>query len=217
VRNMLMLAALSTVLASPALAQTGEVQKPGNGVTTPVLIREVKPTYPKAAMDRKVQGVVEVKAVVLADGTVGDVTVKKSLDPDLDAEAIRAAKQWKFKPGTKDGEPVPVEVSIELSFTLRDGPTYKVGAGVTAPVLVKEVHPNYPDSVRAEGVKGTIEMEGIVEPDGTVSGIRVTRALDPRLDEEAVKAFRQWRFRPGQKDGAAVRVQVTVEISFTVR
>jgi TonB family protein len=126
---MLMLAALSTVLASPALAQTGEVQKPGNGVTTPVLIREVKPAYPKAAMDRKVQGVVEVKAVVLADGTVGDVTVKKSLDPDLDAEAIRAAKQWKFKPGTKDGEPVPVEVSIELSFTLRDGPTYKVGAG----------------------------------------------------------------------------------------
>ena len=216
-RKILTLAAFSVFLAGSALAQTSEIYKSGNGVTSPVLIKEVKPTYTKAAMDRKAQGTVEVNAVVLADGTVGDVTVKKSLDPDLDVEAIRAAKQWKFKPGTKDGTPVPVEVSIELSFTLRDGPTYKVGAGVAAPVLIKEVKPNYPESAKADGVKGTVEMEGTVETDGTITGIRVTRALDPRLDEEAVKALRQWRFRPGQKDGGAVRVQVNVEMSFTVR
>jgi TonB family protein len=217
VRNTLIAAAFAVFLAGPALAQTREVHQIGNGVTSPVLIREVKPVYTQAAMDRKVQGTVEVNAVILANGTVGDVTVKKSLDPDLDAEAIRAAKQWKFKPGTKDGEPVPVEVSIELSFTLRDGPTYKIGAGVTAPVLIKEVKPNYPDSVKSEGIKGTVEMEGTVEPDGTITGIRVTHALEPRLDEEAVRALRQWRFRPGQKDGVAVRVQVEVEMSFTVR
>ena len=52
-------------LAGPALAQTGEVYKIGNGVTSPVLIREVKPVYTKAAMDRKVQGMVEVNAVIL--------------------------------------------------------------------------------------------------------------------------------------------------------
>jgi TonB family protein len=214
---MLITAAFSVFLAGSALAQTGEVHRIGNGVASPVLTREVHPTYTKAAMDRKVQGTVELKAVVLADGTVGDVTVTRSLDPDLDVEAIRATKQWKFKPGTKDGTPVPVEVAIELSFTLRDGPTYKVGAGVTAPVVVREVKPNYPESVKAEGIRGTVEMEGTVEPDGTITGIRVTRALDPRLDEEAVKALRQWRFRPGQKDGVAVRVQVNVEMSFTVR
>jgi TonB family protein len=213
----LIAAAFSVFLAGPVLAQTGEVYKVGDGVKSPVLIKEVKPSYTKAAMDRQVQGTVEVTAVILADGSVGDVTVKRSLDPDLDVEAIRATKQWKFKPGTKDGTPVPVEVMIELSFTLRDGPTYTIGAGVSAPVLTKEVKPNYPESAKADGVKGTVEMEGTVEPDGTVTGIRVTRALDPRLDEEAVKAFRQWRFRPGQKDGGAVRVQVNVEMSFTVR
>jgi TonB family protein len=217
VRNMLIVAAVSVFLAGPALAQTGEVYKPGNGVTSPVLVREVKPTYTKAAMDRKVQGMVELTAVILADGTVGDVAVKKSLDPDLDAEAIRAAKQWKFKPGTKDGAPVPVEVNIELSFALRDGPSYKIGAGVTAPVVIKEVHPNYPQSAKAEGVKGIVEMEGTVELDGTITGIRVTRTLDSRLDEEAVKAFRQWRFRPGQRDGVAVRVSVNVEMTFNVK
>ena len=71
-------------------------------------------------MRRKVQGTVELTAIVLKDGSVGDVTIKRSLDEDLDQEAIKAAKQWEVKPGTKDGEPVKVQVNIELTFTLRD-------------------------------------------------------------------------------------------------
>ena len=90
-----------------------------DGVKAPVVTREIKPKYTADAMRRKVEGTVEVDAVILADGTVGDVTVKRSLDPDLDAEAIRATKQWRFRPGTKDGEPVAVQVSIELTFRLK--------------------------------------------------------------------------------------------------
>ena len=61
------------------------------------------------------------EVVVLSDGTVGDVTVTKSLDPvfGLDEEAIRAARQWRFAPGTRFGEPVAVLVSIALEFNLR--------------------------------------------------------------------------------------------------
>jgi TonB family protein len=47
------------------------------------------------------------------------VSIKRSLDEELDQEAIKATKQWKFKPGTKDGEAVNVQVFIELTFTLR--------------------------------------------------------------------------------------------------
>ena len=59
--------------------------------------------------------------VVLPDGSVGDVRVTKSLDPvfGLDAEAITAARQWRFVPGYRFGQPVPVLVLIELTFTLR--------------------------------------------------------------------------------------------------
>ena len=55
------------------------------------------------------------------DGTVGDVKVTRSLDPifGLDQEAIKAAKQWRFRPGMRQGEPVPVIITIELTFTLR--------------------------------------------------------------------------------------------------
>lgn len=119
-RTILTTAALAAALLAPAAAQTKEVYKPGkDGVKAPVLVREVKPQYTKDAMDRKVQGSVEVKAVVLADGTVGDVEVTKSLDPDLDQEAVKATKQWRFRPGTKDDKPVDVEVNIELTFTLK--------------------------------------------------------------------------------------------------
>ena len=99
----------------------GGVYRPGNGVETPRLLREVTPRYTAEAMRAKVQGVVLVEAVVLPDGSVGDVTVVRSLDRvfGLDEEAIKAARQWRFLPGTRFGEPVAVLVTIELSFTLR--------------------------------------------------------------------------------------------------
>ena len=48
-----------------------------------------------------------------------DVRVTRSPDEELDQEAVKAARQWKFKPGTKDGRPVAVQVNIELTFTLK--------------------------------------------------------------------------------------------------
>jgi len=50
------------------------------------------------------------------------VTVVRSLDFRLDAQAVAAAKKWRFKPGTREGRPVPALVSIEMSFYLRGDP-----------------------------------------------------------------------------------------------
>ena len=99
----------------------GGVYRPGSGVTLPTKLREVKPAYTSDAMRAKVQGTVLLQCVVRPDGTVGDVEVVKSLDPvfGLDQEAVKAAKQWLFRPGTRFGEAVPVLITIELTFTLR--------------------------------------------------------------------------------------------------
>ena len=61
------------------------------------------------------------KVVVLVSGDVGDVEVTRSLDTQygLDDQAIEAVRQWKFEPGRRDGKVVPVQVTIEMSFTLR--------------------------------------------------------------------------------------------------
>ena len=81
----------------------------------------MKPQYTSDAMRAKVQGTVLLECVVRPDGSVGDVQILRSLDGvfGLDQEAIKAAKQWRFAPGTRMGEPVPVLVTIELTFTLR--------------------------------------------------------------------------------------------------
>jgi protein TonB len=117
VASILTAAALAIVLAgAPAQDPVYEV---GEGITNPVLVKHVPANYTGSAMRRKVQGTVELYAVVLKDGTVGDVTVKRSLDEELDQVAIKAVKQWEFKPGTKDGHAVNVRVTVDLKFTYR--------------------------------------------------------------------------------------------------
>ena len=97
------------------------VYRPGNGVTLPAVVKEVKPAYTPAAMQKKIQGSVWLETVVTEKGDVGEVQVTRSLDAEygLDQAAIDAARQWRFKPGTRQGKPVAVRVTIELTFTLR--------------------------------------------------------------------------------------------------
>lgn len=99
----------------------GGAYRPGAGVDLPRVLREVRPNYTADAMRAKVQGTVWVEAVVMPDGTVGEAHVVRSLDAvfGLDNEALKAARQWRFSPGTRFGQPVPVLVTIELTFTLR--------------------------------------------------------------------------------------------------
>ena len=99
----------------------GGAFRPGNGVTMPSVLKEVKPSYTAEAMRAKVQGVVMVEAVVREDGTVGQVQVVRSLDRafGLDEEALKAVRLWRFSPGKRLGQNVPVLVEIELTFTLR--------------------------------------------------------------------------------------------------
>ena len=102
-------------------AQEQTVYKPGNGVTLPAVVKQVKADYTQEAMDAHIEGTVGLQVVVLADGAVGDVKVTQSLDPTygLDQQAVKAIKQWQFKPGTKDGKAVAVQVDVMIRFTLK--------------------------------------------------------------------------------------------------
>jgi len=98
----------------------GGAYQPGNGVINPELLIQKEPQYTSEAMRAKIQGDVELEAVIMPNGLVGEIRVVKSLDDKfgLDQEAIKAAKQWVFKPGTRFGEKVPVVVTLILTFRL---------------------------------------------------------------------------------------------------
>jgi TonB family protein len=91
----------------------------GMGITRPRVVREVKPVYTPEAMEAKLEGEVLLEIVVKEDGTVGDVEIVRRLAPELDEQAVRAARGWRFTPALRDGKPVPVRVTLELTFTLR--------------------------------------------------------------------------------------------------
>jgi TonB family protein len=97
----------------------GGIYRAGGGVTTPTIIREVRPTYTPEAMRAKIQGVVVLDVVVRRDGIPGDILIVRSLDPNgLDGQAILAVRGWRFNPGRLHGVPVDVLVTIELSFRI---------------------------------------------------------------------------------------------------
>ena len=90
------------------------------GLTKPTLSTLPMPFYPAAAIGRKVEGSLELKIVVGADGTVVWAEVGKSLDKTygVDEQAMFAISKWVFKPGTLKGAPVAVAMTIQLGFRL---------------------------------------------------------------------------------------------------
>lgn len=102
--------------------EVGEVYESGvGGVSDPRLVREVKPNYTSDAMRAKIQGIVTMEVVVLADGRVDPARIRitHSLGWGLDEQAVLAVRQWRFSPSLRLGQPVASRVLVELAFTLR--------------------------------------------------------------------------------------------------
>jgi TonB family protein len=107
---------LAASLAPVRSQQNGSTQ-----LTMPVPVYEERPQYTPAAMQAHVEGSVLLEAVVLTDGSVGDVSIVQSLDSTygLDQQAVDAMRGWTFQPGTRNGEPVRVAVQVQMTFTLK--------------------------------------------------------------------------------------------------
>jgi len=94
------------------------------------------------------------------------------------------------------------------------GGVFRVGGGVTAPTLLHKVEPEYSEEARKAKYQGTVILYIQVDTSGRAVNMRVIHSLGLGLDEKALEAVRQWRFRPGQKDGKPVTVEATIEVNF---
>jgi len=97
--------------------------KVGDGVTAPQPIYKPEPPYTPQAKRDKVEGAVVTSVGVDARGAVSDVkltavSLSKNLRDGLDESVLKTLRTWKFKPAVKDGKPVPVKVTVEVSFKL---------------------------------------------------------------------------------------------------
>ena len=92
--------------------------KVGGSVRAPKKVMDVKPEYPDDARAAKIEGVVILGIVIGEDGSVIGTTVLRSI-PALDQAAVDAVRQWVFEPTVLNGEPVEIEMTVTINFTLQ--------------------------------------------------------------------------------------------------
>ena len=91
-----------------------------------------------------------------------------------------------------------------------------VGGGVSAPVLVFKVDPEFSEEARKAKFMGTVTVNLIVGTDGRPLNVHVIRGVGMGLDQKALEAVRQYRFTPAMENGHPVPVQVNVEVQFSI-
>ncbi|MGA8432783.1 MAG: energy transducer TonB [Candidatus Sulfotelmatobacter sp.] len=109
----------STPMAVPKVATPQRVRV-SSGVSTGLLLRRVNPNYPPLARQARIQGTVILQAEISKTGDIQNLRLVSG-HPMLAPAAIEAVKQWKYKPYLLNGEPVEVETTVQVNFTLAGG------------------------------------------------------------------------------------------------
>jgi TonB family protein len=118
--------------------------------------------------------------------------------------------------GTGNGEGLGSGIGDGAGGGTGGGP-FRPGSGIEPPRLLREVKADYTEDARRRGLTGDVEMEIVVQRDGSVGDVHVLRGLGAGLDQRAVAAVKQWRFAPAKRKGEAVDVIVEVAVEFTLR
>ena len=92
-----------------------EAVRVGGQVRPPVKVKDATPLYPAIARSARIAGTVTIEATIGPDGKVADARVVKSV-PMLDQAALDAVEQWEYTPGTLNGKPVPVIITVNVNF-----------------------------------------------------------------------------------------------------
>ena len=93
---------------------------------------------------------------------------------------------------------------------------YEVGGGVSMPSILSRIDPVYSEDARRARYEGTVILEAIVRKDGTVEILRVVRSLGFGLDEQAIVALKEWKFRPAMRSGVPVDVAMNIQVNFNL-
>ncbi len=235
-------------LAGEAEPPAGGTQAEPHPATPPMLIYKVDPEFSAEARQQKIGGVVLVGATVNLQGVADNVRVVRGIGHGLDEKAVEAVKQYRFKPATENGVPVPKDINIEVDFKIMDSPdakavavmppsapvapvaapaesapaeyngepVRKVGGGVTAPKVIQTSEPEYSKEAKKAKFKGIVLVNLIVDANGLPQNVHVVRGVGMGLDQKAIDAVKQYKFKPAMQDGKPVPVELNVEVNFQI-
>ena len=194
----------ASLLAAPAWPQGAEEtpRVAGSEVPAPKRTRFVSPQYPADAQARGLRGIVILELVIDTSGKVASAIVTRSVPPFDDA-ALLAARQWEYEVTRVDGKPVPVRLSVPITFTM---PVPRVSKQEGIPELVQGINPVVPAGAEQPA---SVVAEVTLEPTGQVTEIEVTSG-ETVFADALMDAVRTWRFAPGS-GGATLAFRVEAD------
>ena len=198
--------------------------------------------YPKEAQEQGKQGRVIVQFVVNKDGSISNDSVVRSVDPQLDAEALRVVRSMpNWTPGKQRGKEVRVRFTLPVTFHLNgdapkqatevkqpeatddkifqvveDQPEFPGGMEALMKHLSKEI--KYPKEAQDKGTQGRVIVQFVVRKDGSITDAKVMKPVDPLLDAEALRVVSEMpNWTPGKQRGEAVNVRFTLPVTFRLQ
>jgi TonB family protein len=161
-------------------------------------------------------------------GVPVDFTVENASEPLWGKEAIGVVRSWRFRPAMENGKPVNTPVEVDLAWGPRDLPRGEQSvrsSGATSvsasllsfhPPVVSRVEPVYSFEALARNIEGSALISMTVDEDGVPRDLKAQWSPGYGLDQKAIEAVSQWRFRPVVSGGKAVAVPAEVSVSFTL-
>lgn len=217
---------------------------PVNGLTAfyNALMKEVQ--YPEEAFKQGISGKVFVEFVIERDGSLSAPRVVKGIGAGCDEEALRAirAVNFQWNPARNKGEIVRSKFVVPVSFMSQKNNAAEIKENTETPSGQHDVLEEYdipaspvegiqsfyekvsslleiPEQTRAMGISGKVFVEFVVEPDGTASGHRLIRGVEPEADQAVLAAIRKAdvRWNPATRGGIPVRSKLVIPVTVTVR
>jgi TonB family protein len=206
------------------------------GTMAGAILTKVDPVYPEMAKAAHVSGTVVLRATISKQGRVENVEWVSG-PPMLISSSVDAVKQWTYSPYLLNGEPVEVATTINVNYTFGEaeppadpgageaGLTANVSTGVggsrmadgaTTPIVIYTVEPQFTEEARKAKVMGTVLVKMTVDTEGRPENVHVVRRIGYGLDQKAVEAVSQYRFKPAMKHDKPVEEALNIEVNFQI-
>lgn len=194
--------------SAPAQPQKQEVTPPQKESATinPAVTYAPKPMYPQAMFERCIEGEVQVRMRVNAEGLPENPEIVESTDKAFSDALMSVVPQWRFNPARKDGVAIARTVSISIPFLITERPIdlpHDISQG--KPELLSAVRPEHPGKGSASAVVRFSLLSGTI-----VSNVNIVKTEGVINKDKLLETLSQWVFIPAE-DASADENTSTVE------
>ena len=201
---------------------------PSNSPATS-LLSKVDPLYPIEAKAAHTEGTVVLDAVISKKGDVIGLKVVSG-DQIFRTSAEEAVIQWKFKPYLVDGAPTNLETYITMRYRCSgsEGPRVQIAlqdaavvpprpnSKVSPPRVIYQVEPKFTEAERRATHSGSVLVNCWVDEQGNPINVHILRGVGTTLDQKALAAVKQYRFKPAMENGEPVLVELNIEVNIDI-